>query len=209
VALVIPELKGKLTGLAVRVPTPNVSLVDFVCEVKKATSAEEVNQAFVMASQKGPLKSILQAVKAPLVSFDYNGSRDSSSVDLPLKMAIDGTRVKVLSWCDNETGFSQRMIELALLMSAKGLLRTACFASFPIGTFAWIGTKTARFRKASANRPPVMRRRSRSLPSETDEKGATKGGGWDSFVTERRATVAMGCFSAVAHYIAWVLATRG
>jgi glyceraldehyde 3-phosphate dehydrogenase len=121
VALVIPELKGKLTGLAVRVPTPNVSLVDFVCDVKKATSAEEVNQAFVTASQEGPLKGILQAVNAPLVSSDYNGSRYSSSVDLPSTMVIDGTMVKVLSWYDNETGFSQRMIDLALLMSAKGL----------------------------------------------------------------------------------------
>lgn len=121
VTLVIPELKGKLTGISVRVPTPNVSLVDFVCDVKKATTVEEVNQALLSASKEGPLKGILQAVSAQLVSSDFNGSRYSSSVDLPSTMVMDGTMVKVLSWYDNETGFSQRMIDLALLMAAKGL----------------------------------------------------------------------------------------
>lgn len=121
VTLVIPELKGKLTGLSVRVPTPNVSLVDFVCDVKKATTVEEVNQALISASKEGPLKGILATVSAQLVSSDFNGNRYSSSVDLPSTMVVDGTMVKVLSWYDNETGFSQRMIDLALLMAAKGL----------------------------------------------------------------------------------------
>jgi glyceraldehyde 3-phosphate dehydrogenase len=121
VTLVIPELKGKLTGISVRVPTPNVSLVDFVCDVKKGTTVEEVNQALVSASKEGPLKGILQTVSAQLVSSDFNGSRYSSSVDLPSTMVMDHTLVKVLSWYDNETGFSQRMIDLLLHMNAKGL----------------------------------------------------------------------------------------
>jgi len=112
VSLVIPELKGKLTGLAVRVPTPNVSLVDFVADVSRPTTVDEVNHAFVEAANHGPLKGILQAVKEQLVSSDFNGTHWSSSVDLPSTMVIDGTMVKVLSWYDNETGFSRRMLDL-------------------------------------------------------------------------------------------------
>src|SRR6185437_2936822 len=97
VTLVIPELKGKLTGLAVRVPTPNVSLVDFVADLGRSTTVEEVNQAFVDAAN-GSLKSILQAVKEPLVSSDFNGCASSSSVDLLSTMMVDGSMVKVLSW---------------------------------------------------------------------------------------------------------------
>lgn len=115
VGLVIPEMKGKLTGLSVRVPTPNVSLVDFVADVEKNTSVEEVNQAFVKAAE-GSLKGILQAVDAPLVSSDFNGCPVSSSVDLPATMVVDNNMVKVLSWYDNEVGFSQRMIDLAAFM---------------------------------------------------------------------------------------------
>lgn len=112
VGLVIPELKGKLTGLSVRVPTPNVSLVDFVADLKTSTTVEQVNQAFVEAS-KSSLKGILDAVSAPLVSGDFNGSQFSSSVDLDTTMVVDGTMVKVLSWYDNEVGFSKRMLDLA------------------------------------------------------------------------------------------------
>lgn len=113
VSLVIPELKGKLTGLSVRVPTPNVSLVDFVADVQKPTTVEEVNDAFVSAAASGPLKGILDAVNLPLVSSDFNGSTFSSSVDLQSTMVMDGTMVKVFSWYDNETGFSRRMLDLA------------------------------------------------------------------------------------------------
>lgn len=117
VTLVIPELKGKLTGTAVRVPTPNVSLVDFVADLGKTTTVEEVNEAFVKASQSGPLKGILNAVKEELVSSDFNGTRWSSSIDLASTLVIDGSMVKVLSWYDNETGFSCRMLDLATWMA--------------------------------------------------------------------------------------------
>ena len=119
VGLVIPELKGKLTGLAVRVPTPNVSLVDFVADVKKPTTVEQVNAAFEAAAKNGPLKGVLQAVKAPLVSSDFNGTSWSSSVDMESTMVVDGTMVKVLSWYDNETGFSTRMLDLASFIAQK------------------------------------------------------------------------------------------
>jgi glyceraldehyde 3-phosphate dehydrogenase len=112
VGLVIPELKGKLTGLAVRVPTPNVSLVDFVADLSVSTTVDEVNEAFVTAANHGPLKGILSAFTEPLVSSDFNGVNFSSSVDLPSTMLVDKTMVKVLSWYDNETGFSTRMIDL-------------------------------------------------------------------------------------------------
>jgi glyceraldehyde 3-phosphate dehydrogenase len=119
VGLVIPELKGKLTGLAVRVPTPNVSLVDFVADVKKPTTVEQVNATFEAAANSGPLKGVLQAVKAPLVSSDFNGTSWSSSVDMESTMVVDGTMVKVLSWYDNETGFSTRMLDLASFIAQK------------------------------------------------------------------------------------------
>ncbi|NBV50355.1 type I glyceraldehyde-3-phosphate dehydrogenase [bacterium] len=117
VTLVIPELKGKLTGTAVRVPTPNVSLVDFVADLGKTVTVEEVNEAFVRAAQTGPLKNILNAVKEELVSSDFNGTHWSSSVDLQSTLVIDGSMVKVLSWYDNETGFSCRMLDLARWMT--------------------------------------------------------------------------------------------
>jgi glyceraldehyde 3-phosphate dehydrogenase len=88
VGLVIPELKGKLTGLAVRVPTPNVSLVDFVADVKKPTTVEQINAAFEAAAKSGPLKGVLQAVKEPLVSSDFNGTSWSSSVDMESTMVV-------------------------------------------------------------------------------------------------------------------------
>ncbi len=117
VTLVIPELKGKLTGISVRVPTPNVSLVDFVGDVSRPTTVEEVNAAFEAAANEGPLKGYLSAIKEPLVSSDFNGSSYSSQIDLQSTMVMDGTMVKVLSWYDNETGFSTRMLDLAALMA--------------------------------------------------------------------------------------------
>ena len=111
IGLVMPELKGKLNGYAVRVPTPNVSLVDFTCTVKKATTVEEVNAALRAAAQ-GPLKGILGYVTDPLVSIDYNGDTHSSSVDAELTSVVDGTMVKVVAWYDNETGYSCRLADL-------------------------------------------------------------------------------------------------
>jgi glyceraldehyde 3-phosphate dehydrogenase len=116
VTLVIPELKGKLTGISVRVPTPNVSLVDFVGDLGRTTTVEEVNQAFVQAAAQGPLKGILNTEKAQLVSSDFNGTLWSSTVDLASTMVVDGSMVKVLSWYDNETGFTRRMLDLAAYM---------------------------------------------------------------------------------------------
>ncbi len=113
VTLVIPELKGKLSGTSVRVPTPNVSLVDFVADVAEMVTVEKVNDALIRASKEGPLKGILNTVSAELVSSDFNGSPYSSSVDLPSTMVIDGNMVKVFSWYDNETGFTRRMLDLA------------------------------------------------------------------------------------------------
>ncbi len=112
-ALVIPELKGKLNGLSIRVPTPNVSLVDLVVEVEKKTTVDEVNAKFKEASE-GALKGILGFSEAPLVSIDFNGCPNSSTVDAQNTYVVDDTMVKVLSWYDNEWGFSNRMVDLAL-----------------------------------------------------------------------------------------------
>jgi glyceraldehyde 3-phosphate dehydrogenase len=108
---VIPELKGKLDGIAIRVPTPNVSLVDFVCVVQKPTTKEEVNNKF-REYANGPMKGILYCSEEPLVSCDFNGSPYSSIVDMENTNVIGGRLVKVLSWYDNEWGFSNRMCEL-------------------------------------------------------------------------------------------------
>ncbi|HME43306.1 MAG TPA: type I glyceraldehyde-3-phosphate dehydrogenase [Syntrophorhabdales bacterium] len=107
---VIPEMKGKLDGLAIRVPTPNVSLVDLVVNVTKATKKDEVNNAFKKYAE-GAMKGILCAVEEELVSCDFNGSSYSSHVDLPSTNVMAGKMVKVLSWYDNEWGFSTRMAE--------------------------------------------------------------------------------------------------
>lgn len=111
VALVIPELKGKLDGLAVRVPTPNVSLVDLTVELDKEASAEQVNAAVKKAAE-GELKGVLQYTEEELVSIDFNGNTHSSIFDAKLTYAIDGNMVKVMSWYDNETGFSNRLVDL-------------------------------------------------------------------------------------------------
>jgi glyceraldehyde 3-phosphate dehydrogenase len=108
---VIPELKGKLDGLAIRVPTPNVSIVDFVAVLSKNTTKEELNRKFKEYSE-GPMKGILLCSDEPLVSSDFNGNPHSSIVDTPNTSVIGGNMIKVLSWYDNEWGFSNRMLEL-------------------------------------------------------------------------------------------------
>jgi len=116
VALVLPELKGKLDGMAVRVPVPNVSLVDLVVETEKTTSAEEVNKA-LKAAAEGPLKGILAYCEEPLVSCDFNGNPSSSTVDAATTTVIGGNMVKVLSWYDNEWGYSSRIVDLVKLIA--------------------------------------------------------------------------------------------
>lgn len=111
VSLVLPELKGKLDGMAIRVPTPNVSVVDIVVETEKATSIEEVNAA-MKAAANGEMKGILDYIDLPLVSIDFNGSPASSSLDSLSTNVIGGTMVKVLTWYDNEWGYSNRVFDL-------------------------------------------------------------------------------------------------
>ncbi len=118
VSLVLPSLKGKLDGIAVRVPTPNVSLVDLVVETEKATSVAEVNAALKKAAE-GPLKGILEFCEEPLVSCDFNGSPASSTVDADSTNVIGGTLVKVMSWYDNEWGYSNRVLDLVGYIAAK------------------------------------------------------------------------------------------
>jgi glyceraldehyde 3-phosphate dehydrogenase len=120
VSLVLPELKGKLNGMAVRVPTPNVSLVDLVAELEKEVTVEEVNAA-LKAAAEGDLKGILQYSEEPLVSTDYNGDTHSSSVDALSTMVMEGNMVKVISWYDNETGYSNRVVDLVEYIAQKGL----------------------------------------------------------------------------------------
>ncbi len=118
VALVLPDLKGKLSGIALRVPTPNVSIVDFVAQVEKKTIAEEVNEALKVASE-GSLKGILAYNDLPLVSSDYKGTDESSIVDANLTLVLDGDMIKVVAWYDNEWGYSQRVVDLAELVAQK------------------------------------------------------------------------------------------
>lgn len=120
VSLVLPELKGKLNGMAVRVPTPNVSIVDLVAELDKEVTADEVNAA-LKAAAEGPLKGILHYSELPLVSTDYNGSPASSSIDSLSTMVLEGNMVKVLSWYDNEVGYSSRVVDLIGYIAQKGL----------------------------------------------------------------------------------------
>ncbi|MBA4537069.1 type I glyceraldehyde-3-phosphate dehydrogenase [Bacillus aquiflavi] len=120
VALVLPELKGKLNGMAMRVPTPNVSVVDLVVELEKNVTVEEVNQQFKAASE-GELKGILAYSEEPLVSRDYNGCTASSTIDGLSTMLIENNMVKVISWYDNETGYSYRVVDLIEYIAKKGL----------------------------------------------------------------------------------------
>lgn len=120
VALVLPELKGKLNGMAVRVPVPDGSMVDLVAEVEKDVTAEEVNQAFKEAAE-GELKGIFEYSEAPLVSSDIVGNTHSSILDGLSTMVMEGNMVKVLSWYDNEMGYSTRVVDLVAFMAQKGL----------------------------------------------------------------------------------------
>jgi glyceraldehyde 3-phosphate dehydrogenase len=118
--LVIPELKGKLDGFAMRVPTPNVSVVDLVAFVEKSTTVDEVNKALLSAST-GPMKGILGYETAELVSVDYRGDERSSIVDSSLTRVVGGNCVKVISWYDNEWGYSCRVRDLIQFLAKKGL----------------------------------------------------------------------------------------
>ena len=119
VGLVLPELKGKLDGTSIRVPTPNVSVIDFKFVSKRNTTAEDVNAAVVAASQ-GQLKGILETTSEELVSMDFNHNPASSTFDLTQTQVIDGNFVRVLSWYDNEWGFSNRMSDTAIAMAKLG-----------------------------------------------------------------------------------------
>jgi len=119
--LVIPELDGKLDGFSMRVPTPNVSVVDLVAFVEKKTTAEQVNAALKKASESGPLKGYLGYEENELVSADFKGDSRSSIVDAPMTRVVAGNCVKVISWYDNEWGYSSRVRDLINYMASKGL----------------------------------------------------------------------------------------
>ena len=119
--LVVPELGGKLDGFSMRVPTPNVSVVDLVAFVEKKTTKEEVNAALKKASESGPLKGYLGYEENELVSSDFKGDSRSSIVDAPMTLVVGGNCIKVISWYDNEWGYSCRVHDLINLMAAKGL----------------------------------------------------------------------------------------
>jgi glyceraldehyde 3-phosphate dehydrogenase len=120
ISLVIPELKGKLNGMAMRVPTPNVSVTDLVAELKVNVTVDEVNNAFKEAAA-GSLKGILNYSVEPLVSSDYNGDPASSTIDALSTMVVGGNMVKVISWYDNEWGYSSRVVDLVEFIAKKGL----------------------------------------------------------------------------------------
>ena len=117
---VLPELEGKLDGIAMRVPTPNVSVVDLVADLEKSTTADEVNAAFAAAAA-GPLSGILLLSTEPLVSIDFRGNPHSSIVDAAYTKVMNGNFVKVLSWYDNEWGYSSRCVDLAKKIGQAGL----------------------------------------------------------------------------------------
>ncbi len=110
---VLPRLKGKLDGLAVRVPTPNVSLVDLTVELAGETDADSINKAMKKASEEGPLASVLKYSDEPLVSVDFNGDVSSSIFDAPMTKIVDNKMAKILSWYDNETGYAARLVDVA------------------------------------------------------------------------------------------------
>jgi glyceraldehyde 3-phosphate dehydrogenase len=120
VALVLPELKGKLNGFAMRVPTPTVSVVDLVADLEKPTTAEEINAALKEAAE-GPMKGILGYEEEPLVSIDFKQDPRSSIIDALSTMVIEGTLAKVVSWYDNEWGYSNRVADLVVYIASKGL----------------------------------------------------------------------------------------
>ncbi len=120
VGVVFPELKGRIDGMSIRVPTPNVSIVDLSCQVQKETSVEEVNAAFKAAAE-GPLKGILQYCTDPLVSKDFNGNAHSCIFDSTLTAVVDKQLVKTYGWYDNEWGYSNRVVDLIEYIAKKGL----------------------------------------------------------------------------------------
>jgi glyceraldehyde 3-phosphate dehydrogenase len=120
VGIVIPELQGKLHGIALRVPTPVVSIVDFVADLKKTVSVEEINGAYRKAAD-GDLKGIVEYCDQPLVSSDFKGNPASAIFDALSTMVVDGNLVKVLAWYDNEWGYSCRLADLTAYIVGKGL----------------------------------------------------------------------------------------
>jgi glyceraldehyde 3-phosphate dehydrogenase len=120
IGLVLPELKGKLDGTSIRVPTPNVSVVDLVFRSVKPVSVDSINEALTKAAE-GPMKGVLAVERDQLVSVDFNGNPNSSIADLPSTMVMGQNLAKVLSWYDNEMGFSYRMIDMCKFMGEKGL----------------------------------------------------------------------------------------
>ncbi|MBI3997091.1 MAG: type I glyceraldehyde-3-phosphate dehydrogenase [Candidatus Omnitrophica bacterium] len=131
VGVVFPELKGKIDGTSIRVPTPNVSIVDLSCQVEKPTTVEEVNAAFQKAAE-GPLKGILEYNTAPLVSKDFNGDPHSSIFDATMTAVVDKHLVKTFGWYDNEWGYSNRVVDLIEYLAKRGL-----------GSAASVGAKAA------------------------------------------------------------------
>jgi glyceraldehyde 3-phosphate dehydrogenase len=117
IALVVPELEGRLDGMAIRVPTADVSLVDLVFTSSRDTTVEEINAALTDAAN-GPMQGVLAVTSEPVVSSDMIGNPHSSTIDLPLTKVTHGNLVKVLSWYDNEWGFSNRMLDLARIVGA-------------------------------------------------------------------------------------------
>jgi glyceraldehyde 3-phosphate dehydrogenase len=120
VALVLPELKGKLTGFSLRVPTPVVSVVDFTAQLKTRVTKEQVNDA-LKAAAEGPLKNVLAYEEDELVSVDFKGNPHSSIVDAASTLVLDGDMIKVIAWYDNEWGYSNRLADLVAFVAAKGL----------------------------------------------------------------------------------------
>jgi glyceraldehyde 3-phosphate dehydrogenase len=118
-SLVLPQVKGKIDGVSLRVPTPDVSVVMLTCVVEKATSADEVNQAFRQAAAAGPLAGVLAVSEEPLVSVDYIGTLQSSTVDALSTNVVGGTLVNVTSWYDNEMGYSARCVDLLRYVGAR------------------------------------------------------------------------------------------
>ena len=117
---VLPELRGKLDGISVRVPTPNVSVVDLVAQIGRHTTADDINAAFAAAAD-GPLKGVMQVTTEPLVSIDFKGNPHSSIVDSSYTSVMDGDFVKILSWYDNEWGYSSRCVDLIKFLAKQGL----------------------------------------------------------------------------------------
>ncbi len=118
-SLVIPEVKGKIDGVALRVPTPDVSVIMLTCTVERKTTVEEVNDAFRQAARSGPLKGVLFVSDEPLVSTDYIGNVASSTIDALSTNVVDGTLVTVTSWYDNEMGYSARCVDLLRYVGAR------------------------------------------------------------------------------------------